>query len=320
MLRPLLRGGLWLLGKAIDDPLLAETPWEAQMAAALREQVRSIPAIDPSGLLPSDAAWAENVLRLRELVLTRDPREFLRWDVVERTMFVGYASWINTELAWLKQRPDWKTRWRDAIGESSVGRPSRFAFYPRSSANLIHHAYHLAQFERQTGVSVSSLRQVVEFGGGYGSLCRLYHKLGFSGRYVIFDLPEFSALQRFYVASLGMRILSSVDCRSPQPGVACITNREELKTAMRDCHPDASMFVATWSISEASGPLRDFVLPVVAGSGAFLLAYQHQFREMDNLRYFARWKKSLGRVTWYEWEIPHLRGNNYLIGSALARL
>ncbi len=36
----------------------------------------------------SETEWFQNMKRLKELVLTGDPREFLRWDVIKKTMFV----------------------------------------------------------------------------------------------------------------------------------------------------------------------------------------------------------------------------------------
>ena len=53
---------------------------------------------------------------------------------------------------------------------------------------------------------LSSSGVIVEFGGGYGSMCRLLHKLGFSGQYFIYDLPEFVALQRYFLKSIGMPV------------------------------------------------------------------------------------------------------------------
>ena len=45
---------------------------------------------------------------------------------------------------------------------------------------------------------------IVEFGGGYGSMCRLVRKLGFKGRYVIFDLRPILALQKYYLGLHGV--------------------------------------------------------------------------------------------------------------------
>jgi hypothetical protein len=48
------------------------------------------------------------------------------------------------------------------------------------------------------GLDVRGFDFVIEFGGGYGSLCRLFFNQQFKGQYVLFDLPPFSALQHFF--------------------------------------------------------------------------------------------------------------------------
>ena len=66
-------------------------------------------------------AWLSLMNILQENVLNRDPRRFLRWNVISRTMFAGNASYISTELKYLKNCLDWNMRWTSAIEESSPG-------------------------------------------------------------------------------------------------------------------------------------------------------------------------------------------------------
>ncbi len=139
----------------------------------LRESLGNLP--DPTdNCSPSEAEWLRNVARLRRLIRSQDPREFLTWDVIERTMFVGDADYLSVELNYLMQHVDWNRMWRPAIREVNGGCPQPYAKYQESSGNLIHHAYHVAQLMDQTSIRVEDLTLVVEFGGGYGSMCRLY--------------------------------------------------------------------------------------------------------------------------------------------------
>src|SRR5262249_29537133 len=147
----------------------------------------------------------------------------LRWDVIQDTMFVGAASYVAKELTFLKKHPDWASRWRRAIQESPIGHPLRYPFFPASSGNLIHHAFHLAQFEEKTQIQVNNIGFVLEFGGGYGSMCRLLHNLGFHGKYVILDLPFFSLLQSFYLKSLGLPVHSIEDFKTANEGIVCVS-------------------------------------------------------------------------------------------------
>lgn len=138
--------------------------------------------------------------QLRELVLKDDPRRFLSWRVITATMFVNYAPYIRQELIDLMNR-SWHTRWKVVIRENNVGMPENHFLYLGSSGNQIHHAYHLAQFERHTGLQIENMDMIIEFGGGYGNMARMAYRVGFKGKYLIYDLPEFYALQKFFLKS-----------------------------------------------------------------------------------------------------------------------
>ncbi len=156
---------------------------------------------------------------------------------------------VAHELRHLRRRPDWRLRWRPALRESTAGRPRPFHLYPKSSGNLIHQAYHLCRFEEVTGLSLPTL-PYVEFGGGYGSLCRLFHQMGFAGTYVIFDLPEVWALQRFFLKTLGIPALKARDVRGPVSGAVTISDLDDLTRVPRARPPGLAAFVAQWSLGE----------------------------------------------------------------------
>jgi hypothetical protein len=231
-------------------------------------------------------------------------------------MFVGNKRYVSTELDFLRNLPDWDDRWREAIIESQVGHPLPYWKYRRSSGNLIHHAYHIAQFEQKTAMCVHNVSFVFEFGGGYGSMCRLFHNLGFQGKYIIFDLPGFVALQNFFLKSIGIRIHSAKSFKTSKSGVVCISDLELLRTVLEN-HDDFSnsMFVATWSISETPANLRGLILSLLRKFKGFLIAYQDQFGEVNNIGFFRNWINTQNDVKWYNWQIEHLEHNSYLIGK-----
>jgi len=307
-----------MLQTAYDRSLPPPSSDEMAFLSQLKAVFRELPEMDTTSVLPSEAAWFRNMNRLRELVLKQDPRNFLRWDVVSRTMFVSSASYIPTELKYLKRHNDWNTRWRSAINESSVGHPLPYIFYPASSGNLIHHAYHVAQFENKTPYKISDMEFVLEFGGGYGSMCRLFHNLGFRGKYVIFDLSSFSALQTYYLKTSGFEVLSLADSVKSNTGISCISDIEALRNVLEEqlqLKVANKMFVGTWSISESPMSLRAMVLSLVSDFHSFLIAYQDRFEEVDNLSYFGDWKENVDEVAWHSWQIDHLPRDNYLVGA-----
>jgi len=310
------RIGRFLFSAIFDRP--PNEPDENEKAALieLHAAFSRLPQMECNQCLPTESAWRENMNRVRDLVLHDNPREFLRWSVISNSMFIASAEYLRDELKVLKSQTDWRSRWRPAIREGRVGRPAPCTFYPSSSGNLIHHAYHLAVFEKKTGIPVQEIDVVVEFGGGYGSMCRLFHNAGFRGRYVIFDLPHFSLLQRYYLKTLGLSVLDNDSAERGTGGIACLSEIGQFRRMMCELPSGTrKMFVATWSISEVPIVLREEFLSMVSDFQTFLIAYQERFGEADNVEYFEKWIASVRGLRWERQKISHLPADWYLIGS-----
>ena len=304
-----------LVYTVLDKPLPPPTTRERELVQELQNTFRGIPVRETAGLSPSEHTWDTHVNRLRELALSDDIREFLRWDVIGYTMFAHNSGWVAKELKYLKSRSDWSSRWRGAITEVHVGHPLPFWRYPRSSGNLIHSAYHIAQFEEKTGTSIGDAETIFEFGGGYGCMCRMVHNMGFRGKYVVFDLPGFSALQQFYLKSIGLRVHSIESFKSTEAGIVCVSDLGSLDSILgENIDTTGATFIATWSLSETPLALRKTLLSRISGFDAFLISSQSQYKEVDNIEFFERWRNSQADIDWRTWRIAHLGKNFYLMG------
>lgn len=282
----------------------------------LRAEVHGLPPLEFRDGASSEESWRKNLRRLRELILSRDPRGFLRWDVIAQTMYIRNAEYIRQEFEFIKRLPDWESRWHKAIRESSVGCPMPYWQDLRTSATVIHHAYHLARLEEKTAASISDVDYVCEFGGGYGGMCRLMHNLGFHGKYVIFDLPEFSALQRYFLTALKFTVSPVHDSKAVSKGVVCISDPGQFRELLIGAAGKSnSLFIATWSISEAPVNLRASILPLLSSFKTVLIAYQNQFEQTDNVEFFRGWREGQKNKTWQHWQIEHLPHSYYLIGQ-----
>jgi hypothetical protein len=300
----------------IDRPLPLLSPKEKEYLSELQNDFNAFPIWEIADASPSEVAWLGHLNRLREHVLNDDPREFLRWDVILDTMFVDDASYVATELNHLKYNKDWDVRWRAAIKESPAGHPLPYIIFPSSSGNLIHHAYHLAQFEEKTSADICDMDYVFEFGGGYGSMCRLFFNLGFHGKYIIFDFPPFSSLQRYYLKTSGVQVYPAGPLRESGKGAICLSDSKLLSALLTECRENSeSLFIATWSLSESPVAVREMILPLSSNFYSFLIAYQDRFGEVDNLDFFSKWKDTVRGVDWHSWPIEHIPGNNYLMGK-----
>lgn len=301
--------GNWAATRLFDRPLPPPTAREIELAEALHEELLRAPE---AAMLPKWVAFREEV---RRNFAAYDPRSFLRWPLIQHTMCVTNSGAVIHELFALRFSAKWPL-FRRAVVESPTGNPIRFLYHPESSGNLLHHCYHVMRFEEVTGADITNLDTVVEFGGGYGSMCRLFHRLGFKGRYLIYDLPEFSALQRYFLKNLGLPVRDGTD-DCTENGIYLFTDLTLLQQALKQRPAQgASAFVATWSLSESPAELRDRFLPVVEAFDYFLIAFQDRFYEMDNNEYFARFEHATAaRIDWRKTRLRHLPNNNYLFGK-----
>ena len=285
---------------------------EQKMADDLRDEIKNFPMLELNQS-SADNEWIKHRMKLRSLILQEDPRFFLNWDLIRNTMFVGNAPYITNEIEYLKHGGDWHSCYKNAIIENTIGLPERYNKYKQSSANLIHHAYSIHQFEENAKVEVNKLDLVLEFGGGYGSMCRLFHKMGFKGKYIIFDLDEFGALQKYFLRSSDYNVMDINEASNSKSGILCISDLNQLQTLLQN--DKQGLFLANRSISETSNDFRKKFMDSIPEFSHYFIAYQKQFGEVDNIDFFSQFAKNTREHNWQNWEIPHLKGNYYLIGS-----
>lgn len=269
---------------------------EVEAKTRLRDTVRALPSL-PKGRTRSEEKWLDNRRVLRTDILGRDPRYFLRWPVVQRGMVVrSHAKFVRTrELPVVRSHG-----WMDHLNEQSVGCPQLIRG-TLTSGNAVHHAYHLVRFENLTGQDVKSFDEVIEIGAGYGSMCRIIHRLS-SGRtkVTLFDLPEFSALQEYFLGLCGVP-------------ATLITEASHVKNVGV---PRKRLLLATWSLSEIPRGNRLEILESLGEFDAYLIAFQEHFAEIDNLEYFNIFSRERPHITWFTERIDHLprTQSRYLFG------
>ena len=236
-------------------------------------------------------------------------------------MYRRDAPYIAEQLAYLKAHRDWASRWRSVLRESVVGDPRPFVDYRRSSGNLIYQAYNVCLFEDVTGVRLSSFDFIFEFGGGYGAFCRLLCELGFRGTFAIFDLPEFGALQRLYLRSHGLPVVSRPAAKVNGLEIVTLSTLDELDALVGPRPAERAAFVALWSLSETPLPLREAVIARLTRFDAFAVGYQAHFHGIDNVEWFGAARGRLGRdVDWYDQPLPQSTSDvRHLFGARKPR-
>lgn len=165
--------------------------------------------------------------------------------------------------------------------------------------NNIRQAHHLWKWQQVTGKKIADLESIVEVGGGYGAACLMARRMGFTGKYTIYDLPEFSLLQRYYLEEAGVT------------GVEFVTEPPDFA---HHTHPD--LMVGIYSLSEMPESLRWSVLEGWTPEACCFL-YSGQWETYDNVSWF---QEAMPRILrgkqWHHEEAAHHndRNNWYSIG------
>lgn len=134
-----------------------------------------------------------------------------------------------------------------------------------ASATRVQHLAHLIVCGYTPDV-LSKMNTIIELGSGIGEMPDIIYKLGFKGRYYIFDLPEILNIQAWYHRQLGhTHIVHTNDIQQlPIKSDLCI---------------------ATWSFTEMPLPLRAQLMERIGRTCEWLIAYSRQIFGLDNEAY-----------------------------------
>ena len=283
------------------------TVQEVERLDILKKRINGLPPLVSDGTNTLDP-WIKNRARLRSDIMRCDARNFLRWTVVNYTMFTVCKK---VELDELMKSKKWSI-WEKVLPETGIGNPRPYEHYEKSSGNLIHAAYHLDRFFGNSQLPFGDMNAIVEFGGGYGCMARLISNLGFGGTYIIFDLPEFCALQEYYLSSAGFKVFTEP---TREKGVVVLSSLQDFK---KQCSliPALDMFIATWSLSESPLELRKSILEALPPCPRILITYQEKFDGIDNIKYFGKDARTDRDLVWEDTPIVQMPGSHYLLGKA----
>jgi hypothetical protein len=147
-----------------------------------------------------------------------------------------------------------------------------------TSGNSIHHLYHLVKFSQETGIALAGLKTVVEIGGGYGSMARIFRKINPHGTYVIIDIPIFSYIQGVYLKTIyGDDEVHVVDARtgSIETGKINIVPLDAAFVTTLAKTVRADLLISTWALSESNKAMQELIKRLKYFHAQYLLlAYQ----------------------------------------------
>lgn len=269
-----------------------------------KEYCKNIPDDPPEFLTQF---WQERITNIENQFNGDIPDDFLCNKDIQFTMFVRYDKYTPIELHYLVRKyPFFKLV--GLLAEGDTGKlPIMNIEGIKTTGNSIHMLYHLSRYAAETETYLSKINSVVEWGGGFGNLCKIFWKLHSNFKtyctYTLIDTKLFTYLQWLYLSeNLGQY---NVNIGSIKKGMINI-----IPLGMLDkVNISAELFISTWAISESSDTAQQYVMDKkLFNAKKVLIAHQgnsSDFPFADSVKEFVD-----GKV--YSEEIEHLPGNYYL--------
>lgn len=260
--------------------------------------------------MTENAYWTETKKRFNET----DLYTFKTWESVLYVPLYNYFQFeqqygedIIRILSTLTQEQ--RDKWKKVLTEPFLGHTEES--YERAKKYILidtdrvettpwalKSSHHVLSYLINTGKNLDDFDQIVEFGPGIGDTCRVINDLGFTGDYYLYDLPEVLRVSTFY--------------NSKYNNVKGITHYSEVPKGKK------TLFIGTWSISEAPLSLRDEVFRYFANA-EYLIIYQAQAFEYANGPYFMiKFPQIIDRnvkIISIPWLTHIAGGNNYLFAE-----
>ncbi len=218
---------------------------------------------------------------LWQLAQSDEPSNFMKWPPIYHCMLQDH--WPDSISAEAKSIPA-----PIAAKITGFAMTKDPATADSSWRNLIHQTYHILRWQEATGLRIADLESIYEFGGGYGAMALVCNQLGFKGKYYIYDLPEFSLLQRWYLEECGVDNVHWHGWKDPIADTA------------------VDLVIACYSLSEMNYGLRGRLLNSVPAH-SYLFLYSNRFEEYDNIEYFQNMEYAdSAPLNWRHEHIEHL--------------
>jgi hypothetical protein len=159
---------------------------------------------------------------------------------------------------------------RDALEEPMIGMTEQdypiYAMFEdyRTTMNRIQHMAHLV-LNGWGPDELSKLDTIVELGGGIGDMADIVYKLGFKGKYIIYDFKEVGQIQKWYHDQLGH---------------TNIVHTSDVNDLV-----DADLMIGTWSFTEMPLDLRADIMGRIGNTKNWLISYSNEIFGINNDKY-----------------------------------
>lgn len=178
------------------------------------------------------------------------------------------------------------------------------------NSNEIHHLFHLESYFNSTKKKFEETNCIVEWGGGYGNICKLIKGLNTNDMtYIIIDLPIFSDIQKKFLEQNNIESVIVED--QIILGKINLLSVDKLDIIKEYCSKNkVDSFITTWGLSESSAESIQFCDSIGLFDCDNILVALGQHQEFFNESKFMM--ETLGKRSVSINEIDILKTNYYI--------
>lgn len=223
--------------------------------------------------------WNKNMIEIEYLFLNNFSFSFLNYSVIKKTMFMyTHKQWRNIQKTFISKYFG-KNETFNILQEYNLGKPLLNDMEYATSGNNIHHLYHLVKFFKETQVRSSDINTIVEIGGGYGNMAKIYKKINPNSTYIIIDIPVFSYIQSVYLKTIygseAVHFVHNNEITIKTGLINIIPLDMKNIYQLKDIIQNTDLFISTWALSESNKNMQDYVKDMDYFKAKYLLlAYQ----------------------------------------------
>lgn len=227
--------------------------------------------------------WDEYRVKIRN-EFNASPAGFLRQPTISLAVHPNQQVLAECYLKEMQKNEFAQENILSRLHDIPLGDPFLCEKFPLASPMSVQHAWYMFIMQIYFGIFIpkSNIRNIVEFGGGYGNFCRLTYEFGYQGDYTILDFPEMHFIQKHF---LGISDVSQNENRK----INFINSNENILFKKSE----KSIFIATFSLSESPLHIREKLENYYNKFSYILIAYNKSFSGVDNKKYFDELSKIL---------------------------
>ncbi|MEM3334198.1 MAG: putative sugar O-methyltransferase [Thermoplasmata archaeon] len=250
------------------------------------EVVEFLKGIDTSSTIDLiEPFWVRNSENIRKDLLTNPDamKKFTRIPSLRYTLSqAGAPLFLSREEKGMLNyvlSSTLNSNYKKFLRADSVGKPFLISRKYQTSYLRLQHIFELALYNHEIPDKLQSFKRIVEWGGGYGDMCRILYGADETITYAIVDLPVTSIIQYYYLSSIfgkdKVNLVSDMNQLVKEHSINLVP-----LTSLRWLNMHFQFFLSTFALTESSQKAVDFVLhEQFFGAGNLLIGGQYTNRD-----------------------------------------